>query len=122
MVKLIRFYMRKLSVYNFTIFDMGMKKAICYMWDETTARRGSNEVASCLYDYIKRKNQDGVKDIRLWSDSCGGQNRNRIVFAMYLYVANVLGVRVCHRFLEKGHTRQEGDSVHALIERSSKNK
>lgn len=116
------YYMRKLSVYNFTVFDMGLKKAICYMWDETIARRGSNEVASCLYDYIKRKSQDGVKDIRLWSDNCGGQNRNRIVFAMYLYVAKVFSVRVFHRFLEKGHTQQEGDSVHALIERSSKNK
>ncbi|KAH9641860.1 hypothetical protein HF086_011610 [Spodoptera exigua] len=116
------YYMRKLSIYNFTVFDMGLKKAICYMWDETTARRGSNEVDSCLFDYIKRKSQEGVKDIRLWSDNCGGQNRNRIVFAMYLYVATVFGVRICHRFLEKGHTQQEGDSVHALIERSSKNK
>ncbi|CAD0198036.1 unnamed protein product [Chrysodeixis includens] len=41
---------------------------------------------------------------------------------MYLYAAKLLKVHVCHRFLEKGHTQQEGDSVHALIERSSKRK
>lgn len=60
--------------------------------------------------------------IRLWSDNCGGQNRNRIVFLMYVYCSQKYNIDICHRFLEKGHTQQEGDSVHALIEKSSKRK
>ncbi|KAH9627837.1 hypothetical protein HF086_001733 [Spodoptera exigua] len=38
------YYKRKLSAYNFTVFNMGQKKAVCYMWDETVAKRGANEV------------------------------------------------------------------------------
>lgn len=116
------YYKRKLSVYNFTVFDAGLKEATCYMWDETVAKRGANEVASCLFSFINNKVNAGVKDFRFWSDNCAGQNRNRIVFFMYLYVSNKFKVDVCHRFLEKGHTQNEADSVHALIERTSKNK
>lgn len=116
------YYKRKLSVYNFTVFDAGLKEATCYMWDETIARRGANEVASCLFSFVNDKVKDGVKDFRFWSDNCAGQNRNRIVFFMYLYVSNTFKVDVCHRFLEKGHTQNEADSVHALIERTAKNK
>lgn len=116
------YYKRKLSVYNFTIFDAGSKEAACYMWDETVAKRGANEVASCLFSFINRKAKVGVKDFRLWSDNCAGQNRNRIVFFMYLYVSKLFNIDLCHRFLEKGHTQNEADSVHALIERTAKNK
>lgn len=47
------YYKRKLSCYNFTIFDVSTKKGYCYVWDESVAKRGSNEVASCLYNFIK---------------------------------------------------------------------
>lgn len=116
------YYKRKLSVFNFTVFDLGLKKGICYMWPETIAKRGSNEVASCLYNFIQQSTNRGIKDIHLWSDNCGGQNRNRIVFLMYVYCSQKYSIDICHRFLEKGHTQQEGDSVHALIEKSSKRK
>ncbi|XP_050551786.1 uncharacterized protein LOC126911028 [Spodoptera frugiperda] len=116
------YYKRKLSVFNFTVFDMGLKKGICYMWPETIAKRGSNEVASCLYNFIQQSTDRGIKDIRLWSDNCGGQNRNRIVFLMYVYCSQKYSIDICHKFLEKGHTQQEDDSVHALIEKSSKRK
>lgn len=41
---------------------------------------------------------------------------------MYLYASDRFKVNVSHRFLEKGHTQNEADSVHALIERTAKNK
>ncbi|XP_041982498.1 uncharacterized protein LOC121735662 [Aricia agestis] len=33
------YYKRKLSCLNFTIFDMGNKKACCYMWDDSRKER-----------------------------------------------------------------------------------
>jgi hypothetical protein len=45
------YYKRKLSVYNFTIFDCGQKVGICNVWDESIAKKGSNEVASYFYSY-----------------------------------------------------------------------
>ena len=46
------YYKRKLSVYNFTIYDVGRHKGYCYVWCENDAKKGSNEVASCILDYI----------------------------------------------------------------------
>ncbi|CAH1640749.1 unnamed protein product [Spodoptera littoralis] len=115
------YYKRKLSCLDFTIFDMGGKKAYCYMWDETVAKRGANEVGSCLLDFIDQNARNGVKEFRFWSDNCAGQNRNRFVFFLYTYCAKKFNVSIKHRFLEKGHTQNEGDSVHALIEREAAN-
>ncbi|CAH2094046.1 unnamed protein product [Euphydryas editha] len=116
------YYKRKLSVFNFTLFDLANKEGHCYMWHEGEAKRGSNEVSSCLSHFIQKMHQQGAREFRFWSDNCAGQNRNRIVFAFYVYIAHKLNITIKHTFLEKGHTQAEGDSVHALIERSSKNK
>ncbi|KAL4716554.1 hypothetical protein ACJJTC_010218 [Scirpophaga incertulas] len=116
------YYKRKLSCLDFTVFDMARKKAFCYMWDETIAKRGANEVGSCLLDFIEQNTQNGVEEFRFWSDNCAGQNRNRFVFFIYTYCAKKFNVSIKHRFLEKGHTQNEGDSVHALIEREAEKK
>ncbi|KAH9638290.1 hypothetical protein HF086_007393, partial [Spodoptera exigua] len=99
------YYKRKLNTFNFTVFELGNKTATCYMWHEGIAKRVNAE--------------KGVREFKFWSDNCAGQNRNRIVFALYLLAAKEFGVTVMHRFMEKGHTQDEGDSVHALIERES---
>ena len=40
---------------------------------------------------------------------------------MILHAVRTLNVQsICHYYLERGHTENEGDSVHALIERSAK--
>lgn len=116
------YYKRRLSTLNFTIYDLDSKIGTCCMWREGIAKRGSNEVSSCLFKFIQHHAEKGVKDFRFWSDNCTGQNRNRIVFSLYLFVAKNYGVSVTHRFLEKGHTQNEGDSVHATIERSCRHK
>lgn len=94
----------------------------CYLWNEQIAMKGSNEIASCIYDMIKLKSQEGCDDFRFWSDNCTGQNRNRIMFFMYLYAAKQFNLNIKHTFLEVGHTQNEGDSIHATIERASKYK
>lgn len=116
------YYKRKLSIYNFTVFDAGLKKGDCYMWDESKAKRGANEVASCLFSFIGNKVEAGIKDFRLCFDNCEGQNLNRIVFFMYLYVSKAFKVDVSHRFLEKGYTQNETDTGHAFIEHLAKYK
>ncbi|KAL4718628.1 hypothetical protein ACJJTC_005182 [Scirpophaga incertulas] len=116
------YYKRKLSSFNFTVFDMGKRRALCYMWDESVAKRGANEVSSCLLDFIQSNVEQGTKEFRFWSDNCAGQNRNRFVFSSYIYASKKFNIRITHRFLLKGHTQNEGDSVHSVIERASKTK
>lgn len=116
------YYKRKLSIYNFTIFDLASQEGFCYMWPESNGKHGACEVASCLSKFIETKVSQGAKEFRFWSDNCAGQNRNRIVFAFYTYAAKKYKITIVHRFLERGHTQNEADSVHALIERNAKNK
>ncbi|XP_053614598.1 uncharacterized protein LOC128677637 [Plodia interpunctella] len=116
------YYKRKLATMNFTVFNLAPRTATCYMWHEAEGKRGANEVSSCLSDFISKGVDAGAVEFRFWSDNATGQNRNRIVFAAYMLLAQKYNVIIKHTFLEKGHTQQEGDSVHALIERSAKNK
>nr|XP_053600103.1 uncharacterized protein LOC128669360 isoform X1 [Plodia interpunctella] len=116
------YYKRKLSLMHFTVFDTGVKEASCYLWPQNVGKRGANEVGSCLLDFIEKKVANGAEDVRFWSDNCTGQNRNRVVYSLYMYASHKYNINITHRFLESGHTQQEADSVHALIERSAKGK
>ena len=91
------YYKRKISIYNFSIFDLVSKEAECFLWNETTAKRGANEISSCLYKYIVNKNRQGITDFRFCSDNCGGLNRNQILFTMYAKAAKDLGIKITHR-------------------------
>lgn len=114
------FYKRRLAVYNFTVLNVAQKEATCYMWHEGTANRGSNEIASCLWKYLNI-NANG-KEVVLFSDTCGGQNRNANMAAFCLYAVNHLDIPVInHMFFEPGHSQMEVDNIHAQIEKAKKN-
>lgn len=90
------------------------------MWDETEGNRGSTEVASCLFNYIK--NHPEIEEIFSMSDSCGGQNLNQYLSTALLYAVRLTQCKVInHVYYEPGHTQMEGDSMHSCIERSVKN-
>lgn len=65
------YYKRKLNVLNFTIKEYRTAQGYCYVWDEATAKRGANEIATCLEDYISIRSKDGVMVFIFWSDNCG---------------------------------------------------
>ena len=61
-------------------------------------------------------------DITFYSDNCGGQNKNKFIMALYAYCVlkyNKLK-SMTHKFLVTGHTQNEGDSVHSVIEKCIK--
>nr|XP_023020943.1 uncharacterized protein LOC111509421 [Leptinotarsa decemlineata] len=117
------FYRRKLSVYNFTIFDASNADGYSYLWDETHGRKGSVEIGSCLLKYLQSL-PNTVTHVSSFSDTCGGQNRNKYVTAAMIYaVAKIDNLQVIDlKYLEPGHTYLEVDSMHATIERARKNK
>lgn len=114
------FYKRQLAVYNLTIYDVASCQAVCYMWHEAVAGRGSNEISSCVFDYLKT--HANGKPFVLLSDTCGGQNRNANMASMLLYAVKHLNMPyIDQAFFEPGHSMMECDSVHAHIQRATKN-
>lgn len=116
-----QYYRSKLSTYNLTFYSLGNNQGYCYMWYEALGGRGSTEIATCVLRFIQEAKEKGKTEFSFFSDNCGGQNRNRNIFAMYLFCAIHFSVKITHHFLEKGHTQNEGDSVHSCIEKASRN-
>lgn len=118
------YYKRKLAVYNFTIYEDAKQSGngYCYLWAETDGNRGSVEVGSCLMKYLESLPVT-VKEVVMYSDTCGGQNRNQFVAAALLHCTKHLPIDVIEqKFLESGHTYMEVDSMHAAIEAAKKGK
>lgn len=63
-----------------------------------------------------------VKEIIYYSDTCGGQNRNKFVAASLLYSVSMLPnlEKINQKCLQSGHSHMECDSVHSTIETAKK--
>lgn len=57
-----------------------------------------------------------------YSDNCCGQQKNGFMLSMYLYAVEKYSYinTITHKFLVKGHSQNEGDCVHSVIERTVK--
>ncbi|CAH1223091.1 unnamed protein product [Diabrotica balteata] len=115
------FYSLKLWCFNYTIYDSTEKQANCLMWDESIAGRGGNEMASCLVQYIHSLPQS-TTSVVIWTDNCPSQNRNIQMIMCYFYpLSRYPHIKeITHKFLLRGHTHMEVDSIHSVIEREAK--
>ncbi len=113
------YYKRKLAVYNFTIYEQDKQNGYCYIWPETDGKRGSNEIATCLYKYFETL-PPTTTHVSSFSDTCGGQNRNvHVASAMLHAVRTSDHLKVIDfKYMESGHSSMEVDSMHSSIEKA----
>ena len=102
---------------------MGTSDGYSYIWNEATAGRDACEIASCVYNYIEYMSQQkGKEDFIFYSDNCCAQNKNRYYVTMLWYCLRKFNIStITHKYLEKGHTQNENDSIHSAVESASKN-
>lgn len=115
------YYMRKLCCYNLSFYSLGNNRGTCFLWSEVDGKRGSSEVATCLYLQLVSL-PINIEHVILYSDACGGQNRNQIIATCLLNaVSSVAQLKMIdHKFLESGHTHMECDSMHSAVEFAKK--
>ncbi|KAL4104377.1 hypothetical protein QTP88_019678 [Uroleucon formosanum] len=143
------FYKSRLNCFNFTVLEIIKDHTICYFWHEGVGQKGAIEIGSCLLMFIEEiANSRPGSDIIFYSDNCCGQQKNmtylfiyglefqynspnllkctyiicfKFVHAMYLYAVEKYQINsITHKYLIRGHTQNEGDTVHSVIEKSMK--
>lgn len=118
------YYKTKLAVHNFTFFNLKTKDVHCYVWNESEGGLTANEFTSVICDFLFKQCPlpDDVDSIVLYSDGCTYQNRNAVLANGLTNLAKLLNITIEQKFLEKGHTQMEADSVHSQIERQIRKK
>lgn len=119
------YYRRQLWVYNLCILDEKRDKAYMYVWNESIASRGAQEITSCLIKHFENYVPPETEEIILNSDACPGQNRN---------IKTTLMLKKCldswphsalksieQRYFVSGHSYNGCDRSFGLIERQKKN-
>ena len=115
------YYKRKVWLYNFCVYDINEQEGSMFVWDEMTAGRGADEMASCLLKWIDIKMRQQGQDfttLRVFCDNCAGQNKNHIMVlaALKLVQASVL-FRVEFVFMVSGHSYLPCDRAFGNIEK-----
>ncbi|XP_063216888.1 uncharacterized protein LOC134527855 isoform X2 [Bacillus rossius redtenbacheri] len=112
------FYYRQLSVFPFAIHNLKTDEASLFLYHEGQANKGPNETCSFLHKYISDNVPPCVKELHLYSDACGGQNKNNCMvrFLLSLTDTNRFDI-IIHRFPIRGHSYLACDRDFALVKR-----
>jgi hypothetical protein len=116
------YFKTRLNLHNYTVYNIGTQEVVYYVWPETSAGLTASVFASCLLDYLDQITETpSLEQIIMWSDGCGAQNRNVTLLSAISIWAKRHSKDIFVKYLEKGHTQMEVDSVHAKIESRQKN-
>ena len=115
------FYSRRLKNFNLTVTELDSMKTYCNLWHEGEGNKGSCEIGTAVLKFLAEKKKEGNERVYFFSDACGGQNRNRFIFIMLSYAMRVYNFEyVDITFLVSGHSQNENDTAHSVIEGHTK--
>jgi hypothetical protein len=116
------YYKRQLWTYNLGIHDDVTGIGYMYIWSEDVASQGPQEISSCLKERFERNLPNKAKEVTLYSESCGGQNRNiemSVMLSKILQSHPSLEV-INQRFLIPGHNFSTCDQDFGIIEKEKR--
>ena len=107
----------RISVLNQTFCQLIKNgNALCLLSNDSEVTRKAEDFISFLVFFINTTTQS--KDIILWADNCGSQNKNWQLFTQLIRIINDKTVKLntlTIKYLEKGHTYNSCDSLHGII-------
>ena len=119
------YYLSPIWLYCLGIVNVAEGRLYAYIYEESSAKKGMNNVASMLMYYIKsyllnlhqRTHHNHPKDeLNIIMDNCGGQNKNNVVIRLGAYLCEVgYFKKVNFVFLVKGHTKNSADRMFNLL-------
>lgn len=115
------YFKTKLCNHNYTVYNLKSNEVDCYWWSEAEGELKATNFTSLLVAHLKEviTNWDPAipKIIKIWSDGCCYQNKNKTLSNALLNLAVQHNFIIQQKYLLVGHTQMEVDSVHATIER-----
>lgn len=113
---------RPLWCYNLCIFDEIRKKTFMFVWNESVAPFGSQEIGSCLYQHLSKN----ANKVFFFSDPCFGQTRNikiAILLQQFLESSLKSGIETIEQiFTFPGHSRNSCTRMFAHINKIRRSK
>lgn len=82
------YYKRQLTLNLFNIHELSTSESYFFCYPETIAKKGSDEVSSFLHNYIFNMLDKNTRELVIFCDSCGGQNKNYTMFRFIHYVVH----------------------------------
>lgn len=115
---------RHLWFSNVCIYNELYKKAHMYVWDESIAKRGSEEIASCIYKHLVKALPKTTKKVIFYSDSIDlyrNLNVTLMLRKFFDYYNNDL-VTIEQRFFYSGHSANDCNRCFETINKQIKTK
>ena len=121
----VAYYKRKVWLYNFCVYDITKNTPYMFLWDETQAMRGPNEIGSCLskwLDLVAEQEDGDFTVLRIYADNAAGQNKNiYIILTLLQKIQQKRLFRIEIVFLVSGHTYLPCDRAFGVIEKHLRN-
>ncbi|KAE8883479.1 hypothetical protein PF010_g13280 [Phytophthora fragariae] len=113
------YFLSLVNVRMFGIYYANKEIQYNYVYDESTAGKGTDEVNSMLHHFIKKiVLPNGHRQLTIYADNCGGQNKNNYVLKMLLAVAQMGDLeRVELKFFENGTSMLTPRRIQDFLER-----
>lgn len=115
------FYLRQVTVNVFCVHNLMDDSATFFVYHEGMGCKGPNEVASFLMQYLRTNMPEKVETLHIFSDGCGGQNKNHTVLrVLAALVATGKYMKIEQYFPIRGHSFLPCDRDFAVLKRKLK--
>lgn len=111
---------RQLWFSNLCVYDEVRRKPYMYVWDESVAKRGPEEIASCLFKHIFKVVPKTAKKVVLYCDFSDLYRNMRIVLMLkklFDYLSNSELTIIEQRFFMPGHNYNGCNRCFDLIDK-----
>lgn len=111
------YYRRQLNFITFNVHILSSGQSIFYIYDESVAKKGADDVCSMLFNFIYKILPSQVRQLIIFCDSCAGQNKNITVFRFFHYLVTE---KKCFDLVKmsfpiRGHSYLECDRNMSLV-------
>lgn len=114
------YYSMKLKVHNMTMYNNATADCQNYWWHEENGDLEASVFVTIVIKHLEKYCLSEKKPIIIYSDGCGYQNINIFMANALLHFSIKHQLIIKQKYLVRGHTHMECDSVHSLIERKLK--